>query len=240
MADTTPEAAAPATEATPNTTNTPETAPVEQVSTPEEKPYFSNDQLAEMQKFVEANGGYDKAWARMKGNVSAPQKPVEQPTEPVQAPEQPKQPETVPVEPQKPIEGTFGMEEFMTMNYFDRLATEEKYASIADEIRNGKVLEGLKQFNISPVSNGRINDADVRKYLDLYAQTKPATPTSTTPATSQPVDYVPVATEGKVSNMDEATKIQLQDMQLRNSGQPGHPLAEAAKQFVKEYYSKKR
>lgn len=212
-----------------------ETAPAESVS------YFTKEQLAEMETFYRNNGGYDKVFGVTKKAISTPQS-VTQPETPQQAPES--QPTQQPVEqPQAPQnaaqsvrEGSYSLEELAAQQYFDRLAGEEKYANIADEIRKGEVLKGLKEFNIEPVANGRVNDKDIRRYLDLYAASKPAKPTSATPVENQ-VDYV-ATTDGKVTSMDEANKIQLQSIQLRKAGQPPHPLEEAAKAFVKEYYSK--
>ena len=215
-----------------------ETAPAEG-ATPN-KPYFSDEQLAEMQKFIENNGGYDSAWKKMKAGISAPQqKAPEQSSQPRSAQQPVQQPEAPQNGSQAPKPGTYSLEELAAQQYFDRLAGEEKYASIADEIRQGKVLQGLKDFNINPITDGRVNDADIRRYLDLYAASKPATPTSAEPTTSA-VDYVSTATEGKVTSMEEANKIQMQSLQLQAAGQPPHPLEQAAKDFVKAHYSQKK
>lgn len=246
--------AAPAPEAAPAETSTP-AAPAPASAAPASAPeqpaqpattapaegandYFTKEQLAEMQKFISNNGGYDAAWKKMKAGISAPKAPQEVvDTQPNTQPNtQPQAPQSA---PQSFREGSYSLEEIAAQQYFDRLANEPKYASIADEIRKGKVLSGLKDFNINPISDGRVNDADIRRYLDLYAASKPATPTSVEP-TSSPVDYVQTATEGKVTTMDEANKIQLQSLQLQAAGQPPHPLEQAAKEFIKSYYSQKK
>lgn len=242
MAEETPVAAVPTTEATPN-----ETQPVEPVAPQPAQPYFTPEQLSEMEKFVTANGGFDTAWAKMKGNVSNPQhttqpealqatqtpQPAHQPSE---QPNPAQTPSGEPTQPQ-PAAGTYSMEEMAALTYFDRLADMEQYANIADDIRSGKVLEGLKSFNISPISDGRINDAGVRKYLDLYAASKPAVPTSATPSADTQVDYLPIK---EVKTMDDATKIQLQNIQLRAEGKPLHPATQAANDFVKAFYAEGR
>lgn len=239
----TPTTPAPETSAAPAsepTAQTPATAPAESAS------YFTKEQLAEMETMFANNGGFDKAWARMKDAISRPQQPAQPATQP-EAPQDPSQPQTVqepvqaPEAPQNASQsiraGSISMEEMAAQQYFNALANDPKYENIADEIKSGAVLKGLKDFNISPLENGRINDADVRKYLDLYAASKPAKPTSVVPSET-PAEYVQTATEGKVTSMDEANKIQLQSIQLRNAGQPPHPLEEAAKAFVKDFYSK--
>ena len=243
-----PEAAPaePSTPATPAPESAPAPAP-EQSAQPAatakdegaNKSYFTNEQLAEMQKMFENNGGYDKAWGKMKEAISRPQKVQEQPAQTQTQPEQSQAQQAPQKAPQSPKPGTYSLEELAAQQYFDRLAGEEKYASIADEIRQGKVLQGLKDFNINPITDGRVNDADIRRYLDLYAASKPATPTSAEPTTSA-VDYVSTATEGKVTSMEEANKIQMQSLQLQAAGQPPHPLEQAAKDFVKAHYSQKK
>lgn len=230
--NTTPTTPAPATEAP--------AAPAESNTQPEptapqngaNQTYFTNEQLAEMQKFMENNGGFDKVWKQTKQSISSPQQPAQpvQP-EPVKADPVPQQP-AQPAQPE-PRAGSYSLEEVATMQYFDRLATEDKYKSIADEIRNGEVMKGLKEFNIRPVSDGRINDADIRKYLDLYAATKPATPTSTEPTASSRPDYVKI---DKITTRQQADQIQLQNIQLRAAGLPEHPLTQEAKDFVSNYY----
>lgn len=217
-----PAATAPTNEATPN------------------KPYFSDEQLAEMQKFIENNGGYDSAWKKMKTGISAPQQKAPEQSAQQQSQQQSQQQTQAPQNgSQGPRDGVYSMEELMVRTQFERYAKDPKYANIAEDILGDKVMKGLKDFNINVVKDGFFNDKDIRKYLDLYAASKPAKPTSAVPASSAP-DYVKTATEGKVTTMDEANSIQLQNMQLKASGQPEHPLAEAAAKFVKEYYSSKK
>lgn len=245
--------AAPATETVPAEPSTPTTPVTEATPAPApEQPaqnaatdqatatsYFTPEQLKEMESFYKNNGGYDKVFGETKKIISRPQdyqKAPEQPAQPQQPVQTPQAPQNA---PQAPKPGTYSLEELAAQQYFDRLASEEKYANIADEIREGKVLQGLKNFNINPITDGRVNDADIRKYLDLYAASKPATPTSVEPAASA-VDYVATATEGKITSMEEANKIQMQSLQLQAAGQPPHPLEQAAKDFVKEYYSQKK
>lgn len=216
----------------------PVTAPVEGAS----NNYFTNDQLTEMQRFIENNGGYDKAWARMKEGISRPQPQPEAPQAP-STPQMPQQPTQAPQAPQNGSQevraGSYSLEEIAAQQYFDRLASEEKYASIANEIRSGEVLKGLRDFNINPISDGRVNDGDIRKYLDLYAATKPATQTSVTPQDGARVDYYNVPDE-KAMTYEQATQIELQNVRLRAAGQPEHPLTARAKEVVKAHFAPKK
>ena len=220
----------------------PATAPVESAS------YFTKEQLAEMETFYRNNGGYEKVFGATKNIISRPQdfqQPVTQP-EPLQAPSAPQtitQPSPAP-EATQPLSqsfraGSISTEEMLAQQYFNNLAADPKYASIADEIREGKVLQGLKDFNINPLENGRINDQDVRRYLDLYAATKPAVQPSVVPEESARVDYYNVPDE-KAMTYEQATQIQLQNVRLKAAGQPEHPLTAKANEVVKAHFQVKK
>lgn len=222
--ENTPEAAgaapAPQTEATPTNSNP------EPVQAPDMHG-FTSDQLADMQKFFQANGGYDKVKSRISNPAPAPvqeQKPVE-PARPVE-PEEP---------PYVPPVGSIRPDEFLAQQYFGALSREEKYAAISKEIESGAVLKDMAAFNIRPLNrDGSINDTMVRRFLDMKAQTVAAHQSSVTPdASSAPtVDYVPV--EGDIKDMRQAMAVLQQDSALKRSGQAGHPAAEAAEKFMRE------
>lgn len=191
-------------EATPNTN--PESA-----QAPEQKPEapdmhgFTSEQLAEMKRFYDANGGFDK----VKAKISNPEpKPEEKPVE-VSADVQSTQPQPAP-QPQTP-QGAITQAEFLAQQYFKALAGEEKYAPISKEIANGDLLKEMASFNIQPLNqDGSINDAMVRRYLDLKAQTVPAQPTSVEPnaSTAPTVAYVDVG--DKIENMEQAQAVFMQ------------------------------
>lgn len=239
----TPTAPAPETPAAPAsepTAQAPATAPAESAS------YFTKEQLAEMETFYRNNGGYEKVFGATKNIISRPQdfqQPVTQP----EAPQAPSVPQTVQTPAQAPEApqngsqsvraGSISMEEMAAMQYFNNLANDPKYANIADKIRSGEVLKGLKDFNINPLENGRINDADVRKYLDLYSASQPAKPTTIEPANTMAMAD-DLANIKEVTTMDEANKIQLESIRRQAAGQPPHPLEASAKKFVSEYYKK--
>lgn len=240
----TPTAPAPETPAAPAsepTAQAPATAPAESANN-----YFTNEQLTELQNFVHNNGDWEKAWPRIKNAISRPQQPVQPVTQP-EAPQAPsasqmaQTPVQAPEAPQNGSQsfraGSISMEEMAAMQYFDGLANDPKYANIADEIKSGAVLKGLKSFNINPLENGRINDADVRKYLDLYAATKPAKPTTIEPANTMAMAD-DLSNIKEVTTLDEANRIQLDNIKRRAAGQPENGLEEKAKAFLKSHYEK--
>ena len=240
--ENTPEAAgaapAPQTEATPTNSNPAPAAP--------DMHGFTSDQLADMKKFFDSQGGYEK----VKSRISNPQNY----SEPVQ-PQQPnldatyamkkeedmlKAPQPEAPKYQMPA-GSITRDEFLAQQYFGALAKEEKYASIAKDVENGAVLKDMAAFNIRPINaDGTINDAMVRRYLDLKAQTVVAKQTSAMPeASAAPtVDYV----QFDENNMDirKAAAILQQDSALKARGQGGNPDAAKAEEFMKKILNKKQ
>ena len=222
--ENTPEAAgaapAPQTEATPTNSN-PEPAQAPDMHG------FTSEQLADMQKFFQANGGYDKVKSRISNPTPAPvqeQKPVE-PAQPA-APAQPAY---------KAPAGSITPQEFLAQQYFGALSHEEKYAAIAKEVESGAVLRDMAAFNIHPMNeDGSINDTMVRRFLDMKAATVAARqPASMPEASAAPtVDYVPV--EGDIRDMQQAMAVLQQDSALRAAGMAGHPSADAAEKFMRE------
>lgn len=242
MADT-PEAApvAPAagTEETPNTTpqttepTTPAAAPQGEAKQPDNYG-FTNDQLAELSKFIKGQGGYDKAFNSWKDSIS---KPTEK-TQPVQ-PEQPQQPQQPTGEHQqtsKTPDGYMSPQEIAIQTVYDRLASDPKYAPISDKIRNGDMFAEMAKFGIRPADDyGNVNVKQVRDFLDLYAKTVPATPAATPEAAAAPtVDYVPV-NDGKIESYAQAARIIAQSADLKAQNMAEHPQLQAAKEFIKNY-----
>lgn len=222
--ENTPEAAgavpAPQTEATPTNPNS-EPAQVPDMHG------FTSEQLADMQKFFQANGGYDKVKSRISNPTPAPvqeQKPVE-----------PAQPAETPRPAYRAPAGSITPQEFLAQQYFGALSHEEKYAAIAKEVESGAVLRDMAAFNIHPMNeDGSINDAMVRRFLDMKAATVAARqPASMPEASAAPtVDYVPV--EGDIRDMQQAMAVLQQDSALRAAGMAGHPSADAAEKFMRE------
>ena len=207
---------APESEA-PQTTNT-ESAPAQAP----DMYGFTSEQLAEMKKFYDANGGFEK----VKSKISNPEPKIAEPEKPAEIKEPTSQPQAQ--EPQyKTPAGAITPQEFLAEQYFKALAGEEKYANISKGIANGDYLKEMAAFGINAMNqDGSINDQKVRMYLDLKAQTVPAKPTSSEPnASAAPtVDYVTVG--DKIENIDQAYKVIMQ---------PGHPKMQLAEEFIKNH-----
>ena len=173
-----PEAAAQATEATNTNTNpAPAEAPAEAPAQAPDMHGFTGDQLAEMQKFMEANGGYDKAFKTFKDRISNPVQ--EQPKAPAQQPSQPQMSIEEQIQRLQTPAGYMSQSEFAAQQYYNSLANQEEYAPIADKIRSGEVFNEMRKFGIRPMdSNGNINDVQAREFLSLLAKTVPAAPGS--------------------------------------------------------------
>lgn len=233
-----PTGAAPASEAPINSNPAPAQAPA---AAPEAKPLqaaIPAERIEEFNRFVENNGGYDKAWNTFKSGISRPQNAMQ--------PNQPHANQQQQAVPQRDVEagnGPFNVpkgfvtpQEVAAEQYFMSLANKEEYAPIADEIRSGSVLKEMSKFGIRPVQNGMFNDAQIRNFLSLYAKTKPAVPTTETITTTPTVDYVNVGEQ--VTSRDDAIKILAQNHSLARGVAP-HPQTEAAKAFLKDYFKNK-
>ena len=189
---------------------------------------FTSDQLADMKKFLDNNGGWDK----IKSRISNPEPaPAAQPTEPTS------QPQAQPVEQPKyqAPAGSITAQEFLAQQYFQSLSKDPKYEAISDQVANGDVLKEMAAFNIQPLNqDGSINDGMVRRYLDLKAQTVPAKATATEPnASNAPtVEYISVGE--KISDLNQAYEVLSQDAKLRRQGLSGHPRIADAEAFIKE------
>lgn len=187
---------------------------------------FTSEQLADMRKFFDNNGGFDSVKSKISNPAMTPaeQKPVE----PAQPAEPPKPAYRAPA-------GSITPQEFLAQQYFGALSHEEKYAAIAKEVESGAVLRDMAAFNIHPMNeDGSINDAMVRRFLDMKAATVAARQPSSMPeaGAAPTVDYVPV--EGDIRDMQQAMAVLQQDSALRAAGMAGHPSADAAEKFMRE------
>lgn len=223
-------APAPQTEATPITNPTPVEA---QASPVPDMHGFTSEQLADMRKFYDANGGFDK----VKSRLSNPEPKVEQnvmnspATTGVESAYQPQfqQPSY------RAPAGSITAQEFLAQQYFGALASDPKYESISEDVRSGAVLKDMAAFNIHPINqDGSINDVMVRRYLDLKAQTVTAKQTSSLPeaGAAPTVDYAPY--NENAMDMKQAMAILQQDSALRGRGMGGHPNAAQAEEFMKK------
>lgn len=205
-----------------------------------EQPTLTAEQIKEYEsykRFIDSNGGFEA----IKKNISAPkntpeatQTLAEQPQE-----QQTNAPSQQPQAFQRPAEGQIGMEALLVQQYMDKLASIPKYAPIADDIRNGNLMREMSEgvVPISPVSNGAINDSQIRWYLDMKAAGAAATQTSSEPTSTPTVDYLPIE---NIESYDDASKILLQNQSLRAAGLPEHEKTKEAKEFIKNYMAGKR
>lgn len=187
---------------------------------------FTSEQLAEMKKFYDANGGFE----RVKSRISNPQQFEQQPQQ--QANNQGQQQNLVQEKQQeqyRPPQGSITPEEFLAQQYFQGLSRDPKYATISDQIASGDVLKEMASFNIQPLNkDGSINDAMVRRYLDLKAQTVPAKPTDAEPNASNAPTVTYTSAGDKISDINQAYKILME---------PGNPDVAKAEEFIKNSYN---
>lgn len=198
---------------------------------------FTSEQLAEMKKFYDANGGFDKVKSRISNPQQFEQQPqqqqMQQPNYGPQAQPNPTSQPQAPAEPQYEVPaGAITAQEFLAQQYFQALSKEEKYAPISAGIENGDYLKEMAAFGINAMNqDGSINDKKVRMYLDLKAQTVPAKPTEVEPnASAAPtVSYTEVGDNG-IANIDQAYKILME---------PGNPAVAKAEEYIKNSFNKK-
>lgn len=229
--DDTPNAAgaapAPQTEAQP--INTQPAAPAQEMHG------FTSDQLAEMRRFYDANGGFDK----IKAKISNPT-PVQQPqpayheSAPSVQPQQPSRPEYI-----APA-GSITKDEWMAKQYFEGLSREKQFESISSEVESGAILKDMVNLGIRPINqDGTFNDMRVREFLSMKAQIAEAKQTSSVPeASAAPtVDYAPY--DENNMNMRQAMAILQQDSALKTRGM-SHPNAAQAEEFMKNLLNSKK
>lgn len=215
-------------EATPNTN--PEPAKAQEAPAAPDMHGFTSEQLADMQKFFQANGGYDK----VKSKISNPT-PV-QPQE--QKPVEPAQPMAAPQEQEyKAPAGAINQNDWFVKDYFEKLA-DRKYNNISDYIYSGKVLTDMAELGIQYLlPNGAIDAEKVNKFLAMKSETAPAKQSGAVPeaAAAPTVDYVPVGES--IKSMEEARAVIMQDAQLKRSGQAGHPSVQKAEEYLRNALS---
>ena len=218
--------------AMPNTTPTSAPAPAPAPAAPDMHG-FTSEQLAEMRKFYDNNGGFEKVKARISNPTPVQPQPnldatqaLQNQQEQMKAPAQPAY--------QAPL-GSITRDEFVAQEYAQALSRDPAFASISEEIANGAFLKDMAKLNIRLVNqDGSLNDGQVREYLRLKAATVAAKQTQVTPeASAAPtVDYAPYDENNMA--MQKAMAILQQDSALRGQGQAGHPNAAQAEEFMKK------
>lgn len=232
-----PVAAAPSTEAVPNSNSAPAPAPAPAPAAPVAN--IPADKIEAFNKFIDANGGYDKAFAKLRSDVSTPaqqQMPQTISNPQAQSPQyQQPQPQSQ-QQPQRLPDGYASFEELNVKRIYDDFAREPGYAPIANEIHSGEIFKVMNRFGIKPVQNGAVNIGQVKDFLDMYAKSKAPAIAPSAPVTATPtVDYVNVGQN--ITSRDDALAIMRQNMQLGNNV-ANHPQTEAAKEYLKNYFKK--
>lgn len=197
---------------------------------------FTSEELAEMRKFYDNNGGFEKVKARISNpEPKASEQPVQaQAQTPIQ-----QQPVAQPQQPMRTPDGMLSRNDLIMRGYYERLAGEEEFKPIAKEIIGGDVLKEMEMLGINPTdSNGFIDDKKIRAFLSIKAKTVPASQTNSMPEASPAptVDYIQVG--DTIENMAQARAVIMQDSQLRASGQAGHPSVAKAEEFLRNALNK--
>lgn len=196
---------------------------------------FTSEQLAEMKKFYDANGGFEKVKSRISNPQQFEQQPQQMQQQQMQQQnygpqaQQPTSQQYQQQEPYRPPQGSITPEEFLAQQYFQGLSHDPKYQTISDQIASGDVLKEMASFNIQPLNqDGSINDTMVRRYLDLKAQTVPAKPTETEPNASNAPTVTYTSAGDKITDINQAYKIIME---------PGNPDMKKAEEFIKNSYN---
>lgn len=229
-------AAAPAveSEATPNTNPTPAAPAAPDMHG------FTSDQLAEMRKFYNANGGFDKVKAKISNPT--PVQPQQPNLDATYAMKKEEDMLKAPQAEQRPYQAPFGSitrEELLAQEYANILARDPGFEPISGDISSGAFLKDMSKLGIHLVNpDGSFNDGQVREYLRLRAATVAAKQTSTVPeASAAPtVEYAPY--DEKNMDMKQAMAILQQDSALKSRGQAGHPNMAQAEEFMRKFLNK--
>lgn len=195
---------------------------------------FTSEQLADMKKFFDNNGGFDG----VKAKISNPEKPVEKPVENSQTqPQRTEEPtshtQAQPVEQQtqQPLpKGARTNEDLMAEYYFRTLSEKPEYAAISEDIRRGNVLKEMDNLGINyKYPNGAWNDERINDYLKLKALTVPAKPTESGPnASAAPtVNYTEVGENG-FTDINQAYKVLMEQ---------GNPNMAKAEEFIRNHFN---
>lgn len=206
--------------------------------------FFGTDKetLNSFKTFAQANGSFDKVFDKIKETVTrrtADMKAVD--TKAPEAPQQPEAPKTetnpspAPQAAPRVPEGYVTPQEVAVKQYFEGLASAEAYKGIADEIRSGEVFKEMAKLGINPTNEqGYINDAKVRAYLDIKAQTVVAKQEANVLAAKSAaptVEYIG-GENANITTFKEATDILAQSRELKAKGLAGNPNEKAAIEFI--------
>lgn len=211
--------------------STPSEATPQAISNQQVAEYFKTtpEQIDAFTRFMDANGKFEKAFAKVKDTISNPQPKAETQTvgmvsEAVDTKQMPPSQQPSIQIPEAP-EGYTSMEEEFQIAFRDRMAKQYPELDNDTYIKSGEFLKEAASLGMQVVDQyGRINEKGVRKFLDLKKATIPPAPASS-PITSTPTaDYV--HTEGDITSQETADAIMKQGT--------SHPRYNEAMQFTRE------
>lgn len=192
---------------------------------------FTSEQLADMKKFFDNNGGFDGVKAKISNPTKATEAPA-QVAEPQKQEEPTSHTQAQPVEQiQQPLpKGARTNEDLMAEYYFRTLSEKPEYAAISEDIRRGNVLKEMDNLGIAyRYPNGAWNDERINDYLKLKAQTVPAKPTESEPNASAAPTVTYTEVGDNITDINQAYQVLMEK---------GHPASGKAEEFIKNYYSK--
>lgn len=203
---------------------------------------FTSDQLADMKKFLDNNGGWEKIKSRISNpEPQAPAQPAQtQEQTPAQNPNPTPQQMQQPAQPKLP-DGYLTPQAMAVSGFFRNLAQDDRFKAISKDVASGGFIKEMESLGMAPIdAQGNLNMKQIEGFLELKAKTVPAVSTSTEPVESSAplVEYVKV-NDGKISDINQAYSIITQDAQLKRQGKAGHPNVDLAEEFIKNTFTKK-
>lgn len=188
--------------------------------------------LEKAKKFYENNGGFDKVFEARKQEISTPK--TQQPQQPVQ-PQDPAQIQQPAAQPQQTPNGLDMdyVEGRLVKEYFKELAANPDYANIADKLVDGTVMEeASKMFGINPIANGRINEAQIKHFCDMYSKSMPAVPASAPMTNTPTVQPMGEQFTGQINSTQDALKVIQENNAMVASGKGEHSKLKEAQEFL--------
>lgn len=214
-------------------------APAPEITAEQVAKYLNTsvDTLEKFNTFASNNGGFDKSFSKMKTAVTGRSEQGEaapQAANPMVS-QQP-QPAATQAQPAPKItEGFNTPTEILVQMYNDRLESLTEYSPIREYIHKGGYIKDMLTMGMTPFdAQGNVNDRVIRQFLDMKAQTVPATPPSDPVTTTPTVEYY--QTGDKIATQQEAAMVWKQSLELQRQGLAPHPKLEEAKAFLEQGY----
>lgn len=227
----TPLAAPPANEGAP--VNQPAEPTPEQMAEYAAKYYgISADVAKKIKTMADNNKGMENLFAERKQEISTPK--TQQPQQPVQSqdPAQVQQPTVQSQQTPNGLDMDY-VEGRLVKEYFKELAANPDYANIADKLVDGTVMEeASKMFGINPIANGRINEAQIKSFCDMYAKTVPAAPASAPMTNTPTVQPMGEQFTGRIASTQDALKVIQENNMMVASGKGEHSKLKEAQEFL--------